>query len=391
MSSVGAATTFFNDLFTAVETQTGAITGQMTNLINITMPAFQAVFIVYCMFVIWSYWENESSIQGTFIDLMKRIAAWGIILGFGMNIGAYMGTVMPLVRDLGKDLAGAYSGQKATATQLDDLVNKIIKITEDNDKAVNEANAESNEAAISGEVPATDVPTEDKGIIGTVKETLSDLTAGAMESMFGGLTDSIWVMIQNALIWVFSGSYLAVAGAFMLVAQIILSLLAAIGPIFFGLALFPATRGYFTNWVGSVLNYGFFFLFVNIMAHFSIGIVDKQMDVFAANGGSGGMAIGVVLSVVCLFVVFIVVLLQLPQLSSSLFGGVAAGGFSVANTMRRAALSTAGGAAGMAKSLGKTGVNAGVTVGKAGVNAGKWAAQKLGFNENTMKPENQGK
>lgn len=379
MSSVGAATTFFNDLFTAVETQTGAITGQMTNLINITMPAFQAVFIVYCMFVIWSYWENESSIQGTFIDLMKRIAAWGIILGFGMNIGAYMGTVMPLVRDLGKDLAGAYSGQKATATQLDDLVNKIIKITEDNDKAVNEANAESNEAAISGEVPATDVPTEDKGIIGTVKETLSDLTAGAMESMFGGLTDSIWVMIQNALIWVFSGSYLAVAGAFMLVAQIILSLLAAIGPIFFGLALFPATRGYFTNWVGSVLNYGFFFLFVNIMAHFSIGIVDKQMDVFAANGGSGGMAIGVVLSVVCLFVVFIVVLLQLPQLSSSLFGGVAAGGF---GTAARAFGSAYKGAANAV-----SGVASGTAA--AGRSAANLATKMQGGNK--MKPESQGK
>lgn len=380
MSAVGTATTFFNDLFTAVETQTETITGQMSNLISMVMPAFQAIFIVYCMFVIWSYWENESSIQGTFIDLMKRIVAWGLILGLGMNAGAYMGTVMPFVRDLGKDLAGAYSGQKATATQLDDLVNKIIKITEENDKAVNEANAKSNEAAISGEVPAVNVPTEGVGIVDAVKETLSDLTAGAMESMFGGLTDSIWVMIQNALIWVFSGIYLAVAAAFMLVAQIILSLLAAVGPIFFGLALFPATRGYFTNWIGSVLNYGFFFLFVNIMAHFSIGIVDNQMDIFAANGGSGGMAIGIILSVVCLFAVFIVVLLQLPQLSSALFGGVAAGGFQgVARAMGTAYKSVANGVSGSMK------------LGQTGVNAGKSTAQKLGSGGNSMKPENKGR
>lgn len=375
MSAVGAATTFFNDLFTAVETQTDSITGQMTNLISMSMPAFQAVFVVYCMFVIWSYWENESSIQGMFVDLIKRIIAWGLILGFGMNIGAYMGTVMPFVRDLGDDLAGAYSGQKASATQLDDLVNKIIKITEENDKAVNEANENSNEAAISGEVASAGAPAEDMGIMDSVKEAFSDLTAGAMESMFGGLTDSIWVMIQNALIWVFSGSYLAVAGAFMLVAQIILSLLAAVGPIFFGLALFPATRGYFTNWIGSVLNYGFFFLFVNIMAHFSIGIVDKQMDVFAANGGSGGMALGVILSVVCLFVVFIVVLLQLPQLSSSLFGGVAAGGFQGAaraiGTAYKGAASAVSGVAGGVKAAGN-------------------AIPKM-QGSNNIKPENQGK
>lgn len=375
MSAVGAATTFFNDLFTAVETQTDAITGQMTNLIGVVMPAFQAVFIVYCMFVIWSYWENESSIQGMFIDLLKRIIAWGLILGFGMNLGSYMGTAMPFVRDLGDDLAGAYSGQKATATQLDDLVNKIIIITEENDRAVNEANDNSNEAAISGEVVSADTSTEELGIVDTVRETLSDLTAGAMESMFGGLTDSIWVMIQNALIWVFSGSYLAVAGAFMLVAQIVLSLLAAVGPIFFGLALFPATRGYFTNWIGSVLNYGFFFLFVNIMAHFSIGIVDKQMDVFAANGGGGGMALGVILSVVCLFVVFIVVLLQLPQLSSSLFGGVAAGGFQ-----------------GAARAIG-TAYKGAANAASGAVGAGRAAANSMPKMQgsNRIKPENQGK
>lgn len=140
-----------------------------------------------------------------------------------------------------------------------------------------------------------------------------------------------------------------------------------------------------------MLNYGFFFLFVNIMTRISIEIVDKQLDKFGASDDGAIAAMSIILSAVCLFCVFVVVLLQLTQLSSILFGGLAAGGFGVANTMRRAALSTAGGAAGTAKSLGKTGVNVGVTAGKAGVNAGKWAAQKLGFNGNTMKPENQGK
>lgn len=388
MSAVGVATTFFNDLFITVDNEVGTITSQMANLISTVTPAFQAVFIVYCMFVIWSYWENESSIQGTFIDLMKRIITWGLILGLGMNVGAYMGTVMPFVKDLGNDLAGAYGGEKAAPTQLDDLVNKIIQITEENSKAADKANEETNEAAISGDSSTTTATAEDAGVFDTVTGAIGDLTTGALEAMFGGVMNSLDVLVQNAVIWVTSGIYLAVAGAFLLVAKILLVLLAAVGPIFFGFALFPATRNYFTNWVSSVMNYGFFFLFVNIMARMSISIVDKQLDTVFSGGN---IAMSAILSAVCLFCVFIVVLLQLPQLSSSLFGGLAAGGFSVANTMRKAAFSTAGGAAGMAKSLGKTGVNAGVTAGKAGVNAGKWAAQKLGFNGNTMKPENQGK
>ncbi|WP_371928017.1 type IV secretion system protein [Moraxella sp. FZLJ2109] len=34
-------------------------------------------------------------------------------------------------------------------------------------------------------------------------------------------------------------------------------ILAAVGSLFFGFALFSPTRTYFTNWAGQVLNYGF--------------------------------------------------------------------------------------------------------------------------------------
>ncbi|WP_133141416.1 hypothetical protein, partial [Moraxella caviae] len=78
---------FFKSIFTTIKDESQTIADNLTNVVDLIMPAAQAIFIVYCMFVIWSYWENESSIQGTFIDLMKRIVAWGLVLGLGMNMG----------------------------------------------------------------------------------------------------------------------------------------------------------------------------------------------------------------------------------------------------------------------------------------------------------------
>lgn len=334
------AVTFFADLFNTVRDGSNEITAQMSNLISTVTPAFQAVFIVYCMFVIWSYWENETSIHGTAIDLVKRIIAWAILLGFGMNIGTYMSTVMPFVTGLGDGLSQAYGGNDSVSS-LDTMVNKLTEII---DQELSGTEKESNEMV--GEVNGTaepDAAAADTGMWDTITGAVSDLTSGAMEAMFGGMFDKLMALFKSGILIVFGGAYIAVAGAYLLVAQVLLNILAAIGPIFFGFALFPATRQFFNNWVGSVLNYGFFFLFATMLVQMSLNVIEGQLDTYQAAVESyyGGIAsvsgsaaadgfsasISSVFVLVCMFIVFTVVLFQLPQLASSLFGGLAAGGF----------------------------------------------------------------
>lgn len=376
----------FMNMFTTIKDQTEAIAGQFSNIVNMVMPAFQAVFIVYCMFVIWSYWENESSIQGTFIDLMKRIISWGLILGLGMNIDSYMNTVMPVVNDLGTDLAAGYSGNTADASMLDSVIDKINAIGTATLEAAYAANDQQMDVASTGEVATT--PAEDEGFFGSFGSAVGDavssvgdaITGGMFEAAFGTIGNIIIAILKVGILWAFAAPFIAVAMAYMLVTQVMLSLLAGIGPLFFGFALFPATRTYFTNWVGQVLNYGFYFLFVIVVINLGVEVVDAQLDnigsamkeIAAAAGvgasagavtGVGGVAGGVVggaigaatnpmdagislislLQLAATFLVFVVVIFQIPSLTSQLFGGLSAGGFG--QVARAAAAAKTGGLA----------------------------------------------
>ena len=348
----------FAPIFNTIQDEALALTEQFSNVVSMFMPAAQAIFIVYCMFVIWSYWENESSIQGTFIDLMKRIVAWGLVLGFGMNISNYQGTIMPMVTHLGTDLSQSFGGGDSTVSSLDDVITQLNSMTQTILQAVEVSNKAEIDAATLGE--QMPVEEESSGAIDWMKDkvteigdAVSGLTSGVMEAMFGGLQVYLMAWIKVGLLWLAGIIFIGVAFAYMLIAQVMLVILAAVGPLFFMCGLFPATRTYFTNWIGSVLNYGFYFLFVIITVSLSVKYLGKQLaewqqtqtDAIAA-AGTGNLAplaatiasdFLSVVHIVGMFIVFAIVILQVPSLTSSLFGGLATGGFStVASAMRSA-------------------------------------------------------
>lgn len=193
------AVTFFTDLFDGVREGSAEITQNMANLVSTVTPAFQAVFIVYCMFVIYSYWENETSIHGTAIDLFKCIVAWAILLGFGMNIGTYMSTVMPFVTGLGDGLSQAYGGNDS-ASAIDVMAEKLIQIVDTELNGV-ESESESMVGEANGTVDAAD--SADTGMWKTITGAVSDLTSGAMEAMFGGLFDKFMALIKALILIIF--------------------------------------------------------------------------------------------------------------------------------------------------------------------------------------------
>lgn len=328
------AVELFAPLFEKVRDGSTNITSDMANVISTITPAFQAVFVVYCMFVIYSYWENESSIHGTAMDLVKRIITWGILLGFGMNVGTYMSVVMPFVNELGDGLSTAY-GSDGSASGLDTMIQKILEIMDKNFAGSEEVSDEM-VADASGAPPVTDE--SGGGIWDAVTGAVSSLTSGAMEAMFGGLYEWLTAMMKNVILFLCGAIYIAVAGAYLLVAQVLLTILAAVGPIFFGFGLFPATRQFFNNWISSVLNYGFLFLFTTVLVNLSVSLIDAQLDIYYEGlksvYGLGNSDVGIgdslasVFTLACMFIVFTVVLFQLPQLTSSLFSGLAAGGYS---------------------------------------------------------------
>ena len=327
------ATTFFTDLFTRLDTVSNELSIGMSNLFNVVMPAFEACFVVYVIMVVWSYWQNESPPHVLFTDLVKRIFLLGLLMGLGINISTYTSTVFPLVTHLGNDLAVAWSGNQnaSMGSMLDGIVTKVSEITDTNQKQAEEAI----------DTPPTDPNSE--GIIDSVIGAVNSATDAVIGATIGQLGNKLYAYWQNLVIWLSACVFLVISCAYLLIATTMLILLATVGPVFFAFGIFPATRQFFTNWIGQVLNYSFLFLFINVMATMFVTFIDSSLDAMKNQflGGQYTITGEILMTLICMFVVFGVILLQLPQLTSSLFGGLAAGGF--ANALSAAKSLLAGG------------------------------------------------
>lgn len=371
------AATFFQDLFTDVDSSSQALIDGIKNVIEVLMPMFGAIFVVYCVFVFLSYWENESSIHGMMFDVTKRVIYWAIILGFGVNLSAYYDTVFPVVRDLGEGLAMKAGSNPDAASSLDGIIDKLSQITDTNYADAQAAEDEAVSAATGIPVEATnlDAPKteeEKRGILSKIAGVAADAVGGGIAATVGALGDKVMAVIQNVLIWVAGGAFLVMTGAYILIADIMLLFLAAVAPLFFAFALFPATRHYFSNWCSQVLNFGFFALFANLLARMFVVYVDGKLGSWITDIQGGDLAVMAtsLLSLLCMCFIFIVMLQQLPSLTAQLFGGLAGGGFRQA--------------AGTIKDSGRTAHNVtGRTVGTSmaagrGIGRGaKWTANKL--------------
>jgi type IV secretion system protein VirB6 len=124
----------FTKVFDRIDTTVqSTILGNTSNIMSMISPVLLSGFTVYVIFVTWSYFG--STIEQTMFDLLKRIAAWGVIISFSINVGGYNSSIVPLVMGLGEGLAQAFTGASANAGALDSLVNLLFEMTKANSEA----------------------------------------------------------------------------------------------------------------------------------------------------------------------------------------------------------------------------------------------------------------
>lgn len=303
----------FTQIFENIDTTvTDTIAGGTANLLAIVAPAFQAVFIVYVMFVVWSYWAGNSSVESTAIDLVKRIVIWGLVLGFSMNLGRYNSFILPMVLGLGDGLSQAFNGAATSdANVLDGLASQVLDLVNENG------------------------------------EEASELT------MPFGLGAYINITLKSLMIMICFALFLVLAAAYITLAKVFLAILAVIGPIFIGFLLFPSTRQYGMNWLNQVLNYSILLLLLNIVAGLFINYLDASLSGGLEDTISNGSVLHLVLATLMMFII----LMKLPEIASGLAGGVAANGFSnlaqIARGGKQMLGGKSGGASGAGGSLGK--------------------------------------
>lgn len=254
------------------------IAGNMSALVSAVSPIFLSAFIIYVMFIFLSYWQG-SSVEGTIVDMIKRVMAWAVVLGFSLNIGAYSSTIMPMVLHLGDGLAQIFGGSGDPQNALDDLVVGLL-------------------------------------------DKLDESTNGfSLLQGIDGIAAKITSVIMNMLVIVCFSIFLIVAAGYITVTKVFLALLSLVGPLFILCSLFPATRQFFSAWVNQVINYSFLVLFIKILAVVFTTYLGNAITGTDLQTDQG------VIHIILTSGLFTIVMLKLPELASGLMGGIASGGF----------------------------------------------------------------
>lgn len=315
---------FFGNVFEHIDkvVQT-MLLGKTAEVMSVFAPLLGATFTVYLAFVVISYFDNPA--QQIILDLFKRAFAWALIIAFSFNVAQYNEYIVPVITHFGEYLSGKFAGvsQEQVSDGFDTIIEQMIN-------------------ALSKEVSETDA------------FDIGQYILIAIQVMF---------MVPAFVV------FAVLAGAYLLIGKVISAILAIIGPVFIALFLFPATRQYTFNWIGQVVTYNILIFLTNVL----IGVFIEYMQL--AIGSELTMTFKNVFAIAIGSGLFFIVLLKIPDLSSSLGGGMSMNGIS--NAVRAVQTAVTAGKGGMvAGALGMKGAKAGLD----------WGKSKLGMNSNTVKP-----
>lgn len=271
----------FTNIFTLIDDSiVKVVVSKSSNLITVIEPLLLSGFTVYLLFLFISYWN--SSFEENIVDFFKRSMAWFIILGLSLNLGNYEEYVVPFVLGFGDGLSRTFSGADTTINgSLDELAMTVLD-----------------------------------GISATIEEA-------------DGVSATVVAVLIILLISIFSVIFLIISAGYILLAKIFAGILVVVGPLFISLALFPATRQFFSAWINQIINYSLLTLFIHILMAIFI-----QFMVNAFGTGYIDLARGFNIAIGA--GIFFVILLKLPDLASGLAGGIASNGFSQAGRIAKA-------------------------------------------------------
>ncbi|MES2206789.1 MAG: type IV secretion system protein [Pseudomonadota bacterium] len=260
-----ASFNLFSDLFNKIDASIiNVVNTGSSNMIGLISPLMAVCFSIYVMLILFSYMRGSN--DEAIMDFFTRMITWAVIITFGINITYYSSYVVPFFTGLGDDLAKAINSGSSTPNALDGLINSYLD-----------------------------------AVVKIFQEA-------------SGWEQTIYAGIIIILLSITALASFGIAGGYILLAKILLSLVLAIGPLFIAMALFPATRSYFGLWVGQCVNFvlmSVLFTFIcNIQISFMTNIVPKDLDITA------------LFKAILTGITFILIDFYIPTLAASLSGGV---------------------------------------------------------------------
>jgi type IV secretion system protein VirB6 len=261
---------FFATFWSWLNGQLAAYIGDNTARLAVALePAVVTVATLYVMALGYLYLTGK--IAEPLEEGIKRIAWIALILGVGLRLWLYNTLIVDTFYNAPAQLAAAVVGASDPVATIDAIWN-------------------------SG---------------GTVAGNLWD-KGGLLSGDFG-------FYLAGAIVWCLIGALCVYAMFLISLSSIALAVLLALGPLFFALLFFNATRRFFTAWIGQLANYGLITVLTVMVGALLLRIVES----YAAQTAARGTAILTVdaLNMMLIALLVFLVLRQVMPIASALAGG----------------------------------------------------------------------
>jgi type IV secretion system protein VirB6 len=269
---VGFFQTFWTWLNGQLAGYIGANTAKVASVLEPTVVTFGAVYVM-----VWGYLHLTGRIEEPFSTGLKRLITLAVVLGVALHLWLYNSVIVDTFYQAPTQLAAAVVGTADPVTTIDAIWNNG----------------------------------------GTV--------AGYLFSNAGLMGSDIGYYLAGVVVWLLVGLLCVYTMFLIALSSIALSVLLALGPLFFAALFFDSTRRLFEAWVAQLTNYALITILTVLVATLLLQIVDSYAKQTAARGP--GLATVDALNMVLVSVLAFLVMRQVMPIASGLASGVALNSF----------------------------------------------------------------
>ncbi|MGH8208217.1 MAG: type IV secretion system protein [Steroidobacteraceae bacterium] len=263
---------FFQTFWSWLNGQLASYIGATTAKVGSTLePAIITFATVYVM--VWGYLHLTGRIEEPFVTGLKRLATLAVVLGIALDLWLYNALIVDTFYQAPTQLAAAIAGTADPVTTIDAIWN--------------------NGGAV----------------------------AGYLFSNGGVLSGDPGCYIAGAVVWFLVGLLCVYTMFLIALSSIALSVLLALGPLFFAALLFDSTRRLFEAWIAQLTNYALITILTVLISALLLQIVASYASQTVARGA--GIATVDTLNMVLVSVLVFLVMRQVMPIAAGLASGVA--------------------------------------------------------------------
>jgi type IV secretion system protein VirB6 len=269
---VGFFQTFWTWLNGQLASYIGANTAKVASALEPAVVTFGAVYVM-----VWGYLHLTGRIEEPFSTGLKRLITLAVVLGVALHLWLYNSVIVDTFYRAPAQLAAAVVGTADPITTIDAIWNS------------------------------------------------GGAVAGYLFSNAGLMGSDIGYYLAGVVVWFLVGLLCVYTMFLIALSSIALSVLLALGPLFFAALFFDSTRRLFEAWIAQLTNYALITILTVLVATLLLQIVASYAKQTAARGP--GLATVDSLNMVLVSVLVFLVMRQVMPIASGLASGVALNSF----------------------------------------------------------------